>query len=187
MNKDKCNVVNTIINLYNMNGSKYYIKESITQMEHAIQSALYSIKYDNDNLTVASLLHDIGHLLYESNEQMIMNDENLGVKCHELIGYEYLKINGFNEEVCVLVRNHVNSKRYLATLNENYGNTLSEASKKTLIYQGGLMTDMELLEFENDKYYNESILLRYCDDNGKNIDMELPNFESYYNLIYNAL
>ena len=92
-------------------------------------------------------MHDIGHLIGQKHnlEQM----DGLGALFHETIGYEILKKLNMNETVCFLVKNHVQAKRYLVTKYEDYFDTLSEASKRTLEYQGGKMSDSELSEFEN--------------------------------------
>ena len=45
--------------------------------------------------------------------------------------------------VAQLVLGHVQAKRYLCHANEHYYQKLSEASKKTLTFQGGVMTKEE--------------------------------------------
>jgi len=54
-----------------------------------------------------------------------------GYENHEIIGAEWLEKLGFSDKVCAIVRNHVKAKRYICTLNKEYYNLLSEASKES--------------------------------------------------------
>ena len=201
--------VNKIVNLYNKYGSFNYIGENITQIDHAIQCAEHAIHdirlnkytlYEKQCVIVASLLHDIGHLVgYEetTNKNTIMhmidadadnaganadnadadNDathtnkkqkkQSLGIMNHELIGSNYLQKCGLPLIVCELVNSHVQSKRYLSTISKKYFDKLSNASKKTLVIQGGLMTPPELQIFKSSPLAQLKILLREYDDTGK--------------------
>ena len=53
----------------------------------------------------------------------------------------------FGEEVTLPIRAHVASKRYLAAVEDNYYDDLSEASKKSLKVQGGIFSKEEAEEF----------------------------------------
>ena len=88
-----------------------YIGEPISQMEHALQAADRATALGaEEQLILAALLHDVGHLLVE-HEQMA----ELGVKNHECIGADYLSQLGFSDRVTDLVRMHVAAKRYLCS------------------------------------------------------------------------
>jgi predicted HD phosphohydrolase len=63
------------------------------------------------------------------------------------LGKAYLTANGFPEKMGVLVASHVDAKRYLTYSDYNQ---LSDASKKTLEYQGGPMTAEEAAAYEKD-------------------------------------
>ena len=58
-------------------------------------------------------------------------------------------------------------KRYLVSIDESYYEKLSDASKKTLEYQGGKMNEEEINNFEKDLDMIEILGVRYHDDNGK--------------------
>ena len=75
------------------------------------------------------------------------------------------------------------AKRYLVSKNDNYYNQLSDASKKTLEYQGGKMSIEEITDFENNQDFHEILRIRYYDDNGKKIGIEIPDLSYYYSLI----
>lgn len=167
-----------IINLYKNYGDSEYLGECVSKTTHMIQAAT-SAKNNNeeDYLILACLLHDIGHFLDKDN----MN--GLGVIEHGKIGANFLRNIGMNEKVCCLVENHVLAKKYLVSKNEEYYNKLSEASKKTLEYQGGKMSIDEMEIFEKDPYFQDSLKVRKYDDIGKNIGIEIPKLESFYTLI----
>ena len=76
-------------------------------------------------------------------------------------------IIGFHVDVCQMVRNHVKAKRYLVSTSPFYYETLSEASKATLLEQNGMMNFSEQVEFENERLFHESILVRKFDDSAK--------------------
>ena len=136
------NIVDIIFDYYYKYGNRDYIGENITQVEHMTQCAMLAEK-NNDKVEVilAAFLHDIGHLIeYDSNNKM----GEYGIQNHENIGYNFLKKNNIPYPIPELAKNHVISKRYLVSTNEEYYNNLSNASKKTLEFQGGKMTDLEI-------------------------------------------
>jgi len=67
--------------------------------------------------------------------------DNLGAAYHERLGSDYLAALGFSPKICTLVRRHVDAKRYLCFAQAGYHDTLSEASKGTLIAQVSLVPD----------------------------------------------
>jgi 2-amino-1-hydroxyethylphosphonate dioxygenase (glycine-forming) len=100
-----------------------------------------------------------------------------GVKSHEKIGADYLRSCGFPERVAKLVENHVQAKRYLTQRYPDYYNRLSEASKKTLEYQGGIMTAKEADEFQSDPLFETSILMRKWDELAKETNLPVIEME----------
>lgn len=169
------NALNTIFDLFKAKGNADYIGENVSQQEHMIQSAVFAEKNKYcDEVIVAALLHDIGHLFTDA-EQM----DKFGTKDHEYIGANYLEKLGFEKKVTELIRNHVRSKRYLVSTNINYYQALSDASRKTFEFQGGFMSSEELHDFENSPYFGNSLLVRKCDEAAKIENMELPSLESF--------
>ena len=157
--------VKEIIILYKTYGDESY-GEHVTQNEHMLQSALLaqSEGYD-DEVILAAFLHDIGHLC-----EKILHVErmgSLGVENHELYGAAFLQEKGFSKKITALIANHVNAKRYLVFKDPKYYETLSEASKQTLEYQGGGMNADEAVKFEADPYFDLHIKLRHWDDEAK--------------------
>lgn len=183
------NVFDIIKSLFEKYGNNDYIGEPITQSEHFLQCATLAEKNNEpDEIIIGALLHDIGHLLIFDKEINSLNKEiktmgNLGVYGHENIGADFLNSLKFSDIIVKLVRNHVNAKRYLLNKNKNYLSKLSSASQKTLLYQGGIMSDEEADEFEKDEDYQKYIKIRLLDDNGKEIGKEFNNLDHFKNKI----
>ncbi|MDR3713214.1 MAG: HDIG domain-containing protein [Puia sp.] len=158
--------VNEIFHLYDLYGDKEY-GEGVTQLMHMVQAAKIAQKegYDEE-MILAAFYHDIGHFL-EFGEDMGI----YGKHDHDRMGYEYLLDNGFSEKVAKLVASHVATKRYLTYTQKDYYDQLSDASKKTLEYQGGPMTAAEAADYEKDPMLGAYIKIRLWDDLGKETDI----------------
>ena len=169
----------TIWGLFEAAESKPYIGEPISQMEHGLQAAdrAFSLGAEDD-LVLAALLHDVGHLL-EQHEQMAQ----LGVKNHESVGADYLAQLGFSIRVTDLVRSHVDAKRYLCSKTPRYFAKLSAASLATLTWQGGTMTVEECRTFEQHPIFEDALRLRSFDEYAKRTDYLSPNRKRYKALI----
>lgn len=162
-----------IRHLFETQGNNAYFGEDVTQYEHAAQAALLAERAGcDDDTIVAALLHDIGHLLPSGDESEHM--EGYGRRDHEALAAEWLRERGFSEKTAELVANHVNAKRYLVYAKPGYYDQLSEASKRTLEFQGGIMTPLEADAFENHPLYEQFLQMRYWDEQAKVVDLEVP-------------
>lgn len=159
-------VIEEVFSLYDKFGAADYIGEPVSQLEHMSQSAQLAMEegYD-DEVVLAAFFHDIGHICVMQNEANNMG--GFGIKSHEKIGADYLRSMGFPERVSKLVENHVQAKRYLTHKYPEYYSQLSEASKKTLEFQGGKMTSEEAQQFEIDPLFEVSIKMRTWDELAK--------------------
>ena len=161
-----------------------YIGEPISQLEHALQTAdKAQERGGDDDLIIAALLHDIGHLIDPTADQM----DHLGTKDHEKLGAAYLLKLGFSDRVVNLVGAHVDAKRYLCGANPAYLRKLSTASGATLDWQGGPMTPDECAAFEARSDYREILQLRAFDEYAKRSDYRSPNREHYRNMLLRHL
>ncbi len=171
MSNNADQIVREVFDLYEKHGDEDYIGEPVSQLEHMSQSAELAIKQGcDDEVVLAAFFHDIGHICVMQNASNSM--DGYGVKSHEKIGADYLRKKGFPERVARLVESHVQAKRYLTFKYPDYYNGLSEASKKTLEFQGGRMSESEAIAFENDDIFETSILMRKWDELAK--EMEIP-------------
>ena len=126
---------------------------------------MHMIDADADNACANADNADADNDATHTNKKQ--KKQSLGIMNHELIGSNYLQKCGLPLIVCELVNSHVQSKRYLSTISKKYFDKLSNASKKTLVIQGGLMTPPELQIFKSSPLAQLKILLREYDDTGK--------------------
>jgi len=166
--------IEEVFGLYEKFGDADYIGEPVSQLEHMSQSAQLAIQegYDNE-VVLAAFFHDIGHICVMNNVANSMG--GFGVKRHEKIGGDYLRAKGFPERVAKLVENHVQAKRYLTFKFPSYYEQLSEASRQTLEFQGGVMRAEEAYAFENDPLFETSIRMRQWDELAKEMDIPIIN------------
>lgn len=175
------NTIAEIRLLFESQGDSEYYGEKISQFEHAAQAALLAQKQGFDyEVQIAAFLHDIGHLLPASSEEELM--ELYGRKDHESVAADWLRARCFSEKIGVLVENHVNAKRYLCFVNETYFENLSEASRKTLEFQGGRMSADEAKIFEQNPHFETIIKMRRWDEAAKVEAMKLPDLDYFMNI-----
>jgi len=161
-------------------GSADYIGEAISQKEHAAQAAHFAkLAGADEDAIVASLLHDIGHLLPDYPQMK----DGLGTAKHEVIGAEFLRGLGFSDKTCALVEMHVQAKRYLCQKMPEYYNKLSDASRGTLHQQGGPMTASEALEFESHPLFKTVIEMRTWDEKAKVVGLRVLTVDQYAEMI----
>ncbi|MEJ7644414.1 MAG: phosphonate degradation HD-domain oxygenase [Chryseolinea sp.] len=169
MNKIQ-HAIDEVFSLYEQHGDADYIGEPVSQLEHMSQAAQLAIQQGcDDEVILAAFFHDIGHICVMQNEANSMG--GYGVKSHEKVGADYLRDKGFPERLARLVESHVQAKRYLTFKNPEYFAALSDASKKTLEYQGGKMKAAEATAYEEDDIFEASILMRKWDELAKETDV----------------
>lgn len=173
--------MDTIATLFAHSGHDAYFGEPVTQLEHALQSAQLAEQAGADRETVvAAFLHDIGHLLPPEASHGYM--DGYGTVDHEQLGADYLRGLGFSEKIAQLIENHVNAKRYLVSKQPEYLANLSEASLKTLAFQGGPMNTDEAVAFEAHPHFNEILLMRRWDEQAKIPGLATPDMHHYLSL-----
>ncbi|MFD2936646.1 HD domain-containing protein [Spirosoma flavum] len=171
-----------IAKLFAQSGDDAYFGEPITQLEHALQCAQLAENAGADQDTiVAAFLHDIGHLLPPELAGGYM--DGYGTVDHERLGADFLRERGFSEKVAQLIENHVNAKRYLVFKNPGYFARLSEASLKTLEFQGGPMTVGEATAFETNPYFKGILQLRAWDEQAKIPGLLTPDIAYYLSIV----
>ncbi len=158
-----------------------YIGEPVSELEHGLQAAARAVKCDaSDELVLAALLHDVGHFCGNGSSAEMAG---YGVLKHEEVGAQFLLSLGFSQTVAELVSGHVQAKRYLVSQNPNYLSGISEASLKTLEFQGGSMTEAEAGAFQQDPLFEDKLRLRKWDELAKDLDVQVPALESYRTMI----
>jgi phosphonate degradation associated HDIG domain protein len=173
-------VFDEIAELFNRHGSGAYLGEAVTQVEHALQTAHFAAE-DNapDELVLAALLHDVGHLLQAVPDDIA--DWHTDAR-HEVEGGAWLA-QRFARGISDPVRLHVPAKRYLCATDPGYVAMLSDASIVTLKLQGGPMSDAEVAKFRAEPFHAQAVQVRRCDDRGKIAGLKTRGLEDYRALL----
>lgn len=129
----------------------------VTQLDHALQTAalLAHLHPGDDELAVAGLVHDIGHLLPGGSDEAHAADAARAVR------------RALGERVAGTVGLHVAAKRYLVATDAGYGGVLTDDSVESLARQGGAMTAEEVADFLAQPWAEDAVTLRRADDSGK--------------------
>ncbi|MGY2230517.1 HD domain-containing protein [Pseudomonas tolaasii] len=163
-----------VFGLYEQHGKADYIGEPVSQIEHMSQAAQLAMAEGfDDEVVLAAFFHDIGHICGEGGENM----GGYGVVSHERLGADYLRRAGFSERMAKLVEYHVQAKRYLTFSQPDYYARLSEASRRTLGYQGGVMSAEEARAFEQDPLCAVSLRMRHWDEQAKEMHVPVLDLE----------
>ncbi len=168
-----------VVRLLERRGNDAYLGENVSQTEHALQAAALAEKADSPpSLVLAALLHDVGHLLLPTEENLADRGED---GLHEIVGYQWL-LSRFGQAVAEPVRLHVAAKRYLCGSEPEYFAGLSSASVQSLSLQGGPYTEAESGEFEKLPFFREAVLVRRWDDSAKTVGLAVPDLHHYRDL-----
>ncbi|KAH8898628.1 PhyH-domain-containing protein [Thozetella sp. PMI_491] len=166
-----------------------YIGEPISQTEHSLQCGALAASASppaDDSTQVAALLHDIGQFAPEDDLKHVLAEfsgvQNMGSSVtdsvgrigHEVLGARFLLALGFPQKVARLVESHVAAKRFLCATEPEYHARLSDASKQSLVYQGGPMAGEEKEAFAASPWCKDMCRLRKWDDEAKEEDLEVP-------------
>ena len=160
-----------IAELLTLKADGQYGLHDITQRQHALQSAWLAEQQGcPDALVVASLLHDVGHLVHELGEAPA--EQGIDDR-HEERGHEFLAA-WFGPEVTEPVRLHVAAKRYLCAVEADYFGKLSKDSVLSLSLQGGPMSAEEARNFAALPQAQAAVQLRRFDEQAKVKDLATP-------------
>ena len=152
-------------------GQRRYGLENVSQLQHALQSALIAEQqHETPAFIAAALLHDIGHMIHTLGESPAVSgiDDR-----HEEYGYEFLASH-FGSDVTEPVRLHVAAKRYLCARDPTYFGRLAPDSVLSLKLQGGPMSAQETADFESLPHADAAVRLRRIDEAAKVEDLPTP-------------
>jgi predicted HD phosphohydrolase len=152
--------------------------EGLDQLAHGLQCAHeLAVEFPDDvELQVAGLVHDIGHRLLPNDDRVdhdLMHGIAAGHAVRDLLG----------ERVAALVELHVPAKRYLVSVESEYGDVLSPMSAITLANQGGPMTPEEIDEFEELPELDAAVALRRADEAAKVPGRIVPDLDHWRPII----
>lgn len=159
--------VDQVLQVYWQRGHRSY-GEGVTELAHALQCATLAVRADDhEELVAAALLHDFGHLCHDLGEDVAARGQDAQ---HEVLGAEALR-HLFEAPVVAAIRLHVDAKRYLCGTSAQYAAGLSDASRQSLVLQGGAMTMHECRAFEQQPHAALAVRVRRHDDGGKVLGM----------------
>ena len=154
--------------------------ESVTQLAHALQCAAHARAAGaDDDLVLAALLHDVGHL-GASGERVAQHEtprRHHGEQAARLI------IPYVPERVAWIVEHHVIAKRYLCAVEAGYAASLSPASVRSLTAQGGPLGAEECGALERERWFEEAVAVRRWDDLAKDPTAVVAPLEDYRALL----
>jgi phosphonate degradation associated HDIG domain protein len=165
-----------LLDIFTGRATRRYGLSAINQLQHALQAAALAEADDAPPATVlASLLHDVGHMIHDLGE----DPAGRGIDdVHEELGAKWLAQH-FGPEVSEPVRLHVAAKRYLCAVERDYFGKLSPDSVRSLGLQGGPMSADEVEEFRTNPYHAEAVRLRRYDEAAKDPRATTPDFDYY--------
>nr|XP_039254619.1 2-amino-1-hydroxyethylphosphonate dioxygenase (glycine-forming)-like [Styela clava] len=181
-------LVEDVFEKYEKYANVKYDGEEITLLEHSLQIAKLAEEHGaSEEVILGAFFHDIGHVL--EVEQSHMPEENWKyiVGKHNETGHQFLIENNFPHSIASPAKYHVNAKRYLVCRVKEYHDGLSECSKRTLIGQGGPMSEKEAREFEQLPYFQTAVNVRKWDDKAKVIGQTTPTLEKYKSMCLDYL
>ncbi len=176
--------VDHLMQIFATAGAARYGGEPVSQLDHALQCAVWAQAADaDDGLVAAALLHDVGHLIYREPEAAMAEAVD---DLHENRG-AHLLAAWFPREVTEPVRLHVAAKRYLCVEDPGYLDRLSEGSKRSLELQGGPFTEREAASFIAQPFAEAAVRLRRWDEAAKVPEARTPDMESFRPLLESLL
>jgi gamma-butyrobetaine dioxygenase len=165
--------VETIGEMFAGPGARDHLGEPVPIGEHMLQAgALAEAAGAESPLVAAALLHDIGHLLGEDEDE----------DRHGEAGANWLR-QWFGDAVTEPVRLHVAAKKYLCAVDADYFGLLSAESVRTLSLQGGPMTAAEVAAFEVLPFSRDAVAIRRWDDQAKDPAVTPPRFAHFAPLL----
>ena len=172
----KIRSVEELVRLYRERAGLPYGLTAVTQLEHALQGAhLARSEGHRRELVVATLFHDVGHLLGRLND----NPAERGIDDrHEVSGGRILDAL-FGAEVAQPTRLHVAAKRYLCAVEPDYFGRLAPDSVRSLELQGGPMNPDECAAFRAEPGWEDALLVRRWDDRAKEPGADVPGIDAY--------
>lgn len=200
--------VDEIVDLYRNEGARHCGRETVSQLEHALQCAYLAEQADGKpELIAACFLHDIGRMVghlakrdllgraveyfasgggheyqHTATEQAALLEDHRQNDLHEHRAQWYL--NGlFSHAVLEPIRLHVEAKRYLCYADPGYRDILTAESRHSLEVQGGCYNSGQAAAFMALPHAHNAVQLRRWDDRAKTPCAPTPDLEHYASVL----
>jgi predicted HD phosphohydrolase len=151
-----------------------YDGEPVDQLEHALQCAWLARSEGLErDVVIAALLHDIARAPAVAGIPYDGPREHHGETAARWLAPRV------GARIAWLAEQHVSAKRYLVATDVDYHARLTEVSARTLIAQGGPMTEADVAAFEANPDWRLAVRLRDLDDRGKVPGAVVPELDEY--------
>jgi phosphonate degradation associated HDIG domain protein len=156
--------ISDICVLFARKGGRAYDGEPVTQLEHALQTAMRAEEAGAaPPLVAAALLHDLGHLLNDQGESPTLRGVD---DLHQFAALPFLRPL-FPDAVLAPIQLHVDAKRYLCATRGGYHEALSADSMRSLALQGGIFTPEQASAYITQPFAQDAVRVRLWDDLAK--------------------
>jgi len=156
-------------------GATHWGDEPVSALDHALQCAARArAARAVDEVVLAALLHDVGHLLSDAEETPFSH--------HGLWAARFLR-PFVPPRVAWLVEHHVLAKRYLCTVDRAYAESLSLGSTRSWIRQGGALDRETQQELEGQPWLADALAVRRWDEEAKEPGAIVPALSAYRDLL----
>jgi phosphonate degradation associated HDIG domain protein len=163
--------ISDICILFGRKGGRAYAGEPVTQLEHALQTAMRAEDAGAPPaLVTAALLHDVGHMLNDQGETPTLRGVD---DLHQYAALPFLR-QLFGDDVLAPIKLHVDAKRYLCATRDGYFDALSADSKRSLALQGGVFTPSAADAFIAQPFAADAVAVRLWDDLAKVANAATP-------------
>jgi phosphonate degradation associated HDIG domain protein len=157
-------------------GGEQYTGEPVTQLEHALQSAMLAENEGaSDALVTAALLHDLGHLLHDLGATPTLQGVD---DVHQYRALPFLR-GLYGDDVLDPIKLHVDAKRYLCATRPDYFAALSDDSRRSLALQGGIFSPAQADVFIGQPGAEAAVRLRIWDDLAKVDGLATPSLAHF--------
>jgi predicted HD phosphohydrolase len=165
-----------IVGLFAESGLRAY-GERVTQLSHALQCAALAYRdRADDEVLVAALLHDVGHLVEDHSRAERPDRHHGGAGAAFIRPFVPVRI-------AWLVEHHVIAKRYLCSVDPRYVELLSPVSQRSYAEQGARLDLEEQLALETQPWFVDAVRVRRWDDAGKAPQAVYPPLVEYRPLL----
>jgi gamma-butyrobetaine dioxygenase len=156
-------------------GAMQWGDEPVSALDHALQCAARArAARAPDEVVLAALLHDVGHLLSDAEETAFTH--------HGLWAARFLR-PFVSPRVTWIVEHHVLAKRYLCTVDRTYAESLSLGSLRSWIRQGGALDRETREELERQPWLADVLAIRRWDEAAKEPGAIVPALAAYRDLL----
>lgn len=165
----------SIVGLLVKRGGTWFGDEAVSALDHALQcAALARAAGTCDEVVLAALLHDVGHLVSDAEESSVTHHGNWATR--------FLR-PFVPARVGWLVEHHVIAKRYLCTVDRRYAEDLSLGSLRSWLRQGGPLDRASCLALDREPGLPDLLALRRWDDAAKAPGVIVPGLSAYRDLL----